>query len=62
MRLPHRSAMSDDWYLRQNNGQWYQKVGSTWHGRYLPLALSNADPEDVATAADSGTCDRSIAI
>ena len=46
---------SDDWYLRQNNGQWYQKVNTTWHGRYLPLALSNADPEDVATAADSGT-------
>ena len=46
---------SDDWYLRQSNGQWYQKVNTTWHGRYLPLALSNADPEDVATAADSGT-------
>ena len=44
-----------DWYLRQSNGQWLQKAGSTWHGRYTAIPLSNADPEDVATAADSGT-------
>ena len=46
---------SGDWYLRTSNGQWYQKVSTTWHGRFTPPALSDADPQDVGTTASPGT-------
>ena len=33
---PPGTALGDsgDWYLRTSNGQWYEKVNTTWHGRY----------------------------
>ena len=46
---------SGDWYLRTSNGQWYEKVNTTWHGRFTPPALSDSDPEDVGTTAAAGT-------
>ena len=46
---------SGDWYLRTSNGQLLEKVSTTWHGRFTPPALSDADPEPTGTAADSGT-------
>ena len=46
---------SGDWYLRTSNGQFYEKVSTTWHGRFTPPALSDADPEDVGTTASPGT-------
>ena len=46
---------SGDWYLRTSNGQWYEKVNTTWHGRYTPHALSNVAPLATSTSADEGT-------
>ena len=46
---------SGDWYLRTHNGQWYQKVNTTWHGRFTPPALSDVDPLAFSTSPDAGT-------
>ena len=42
---------SGDWYLRTSNGQFYEKVSTTWHGRYTSVGLSDADPEPTGTAS-----------
>ena len=46
---------SGDWYLRFSNGQWLEKVNTTWHGRYTPPQLSDAAPLATSTSADEGT-------
>ena len=46
---------SGDWYLRFSNGQWYEKVNTTWHGRYTPPQLSDVAPLATSTSADEGT-------
>ena len=46
---------SGDWYVRQSNGQWYEKVNTTWHGRYTPPQLSDVAPLATSTSADEGT-------
>ena len=46
---------SGDWYLRTSNGQWYEKVNTTWHGRYTPPQLSDVDPLATSTSADAGS-------
>ena len=46
---------SGDWYLRTSNGQWYEKVNTTWHGRFAPPQLSDADPLATSTSADPGS-------
>ena len=48
-------GISGNWYLRTSNGQWYEKVNTTWHGRYTPPQLSDVAPLATSTSADEGT-------
>ena len=46
---------SGDWYLRNSNGQWFEKVNTTWHGRFTPPALSDSNPLATSSSPDEGT-------
>ena len=47
---------SGDWYLRTPPmASGTRKVNTTWHGRFTPPQLSDADPLATSTSADEGT-------